>query len=514
MLIEAQSIPEEKVIETDVCIVGAGAAGVTLAKEFMGGPFRVALIESGNLDFETDTQNLYKGENLGHSYRPLDAVRLRYLGGTTNHWGGNCRPLDASDFEEREWIPHSGWPFPKTELDPYYERAQPILQLGPYAYTPKSWETGQNPPLPFKGKRLTTAMFQQRRTNFGQVYRSELDKAGNITTYLNANVIDIDTNETASKATRLRIATLEGNRFWIRARIFVLATGGIEVPRLLLLSNRIQKVGLGNQNDLVGRFFLEHPILHVGTIALSNPGTSTSLYEKRDVNDFVVKGFLTPSIETQRELKLLNFGMRPSLVRRSRISKGVASYKVLRKGFHEREVPDDFFTHLSNVIREIDEVYESRGKGQHKALGVRYWQECAPNPLSRVTLNTDKDALGMSRVSLDWRLTDMDKNSMRQALKLVGEEVGRAGIGRLHLAYDSDELWSERIAGSAHHMGTTRMSDDPRKGVVDRDAKVHGIGNLYIASSSVFPVTGHVNPTLTIVALSVRLADHIKERMA
>ena len=442
---------------------------------------------------------------------------MRYLGGSTNHWGGTCRPLDTSDFEEREWITHSGWPFPKIKFDPYYERAQPIAQLGPYAYDIKPWETEQDPQLPLAGDRLITAIFQKSPpTQFGAVYRSELDKADNVTTYLNANITDIDTNETAIKVTRLRIATLEGNRFWIRGRIFVLAAGGIEVPRLLLLSNRVQKAGLGNQNDLVGRFFLEHPVLHPGTITLTNPSITTSLYEKHAVNNTVVQGFLTPTLETQRERKLLNFGARLVHVSSSKISRGVASYKILRKGFNEWEVPDDFFTHLYNVITEMDDVYANRnpGKGQKMVLSIKYWQESTPNPESRVTLNAEKDALGKRRTSLDWRLTEMDKNTMRQALNMVGEELGRAGIGRLNLAYDFDELWSDRVAGSYHHMGTTRMNDDPRKGVVDRNTKVHGISNLYIASSSVFPVTGHANPTLTIIALSVRLADHIKELMA
>lgn len=517
MLIDARSIPEGKVIEADVCVIGAGAAGITIAKEFIGGPVQIALIESGNLEFDVDTQNLYKGENIGHSYFPLDACRFRYLGGTTNAWGGTCRPLDASDFERREWIPYSGWPFPKAELDPYYERAQPILQLGAYEYSSKPWETEQDRPLPLEGDRLITAIFQKSPpTNFGQVYRSELEKAVNVTTYLNANVIDIETNATASEATRLRIATLVGNRFWMRGRIFVLATGGIEVPRLLLVSNRVQKSGLGNQHDLVGRFFLEHAILFAGSIALSNSNTSTSLYEKHAINDAVVEGFLTPTLRAQRENKLLSFGARPVLVQADRVSKGIESYKILRRGLQEGQLPENFFTHLYNVIKEIDDVYESRGRGkdQGRILGLKYWQECVPNPESRVMLSTEKDALGTYRANLDWRLTDMDMNNMRQALNIIGEELGRVGIGRLHLAADFDELWSDRVGGSYHHMGTTRMSDDPRKGVVDGDARIHGIANLYVASSSVFPVTGHANPTLTIVALAVRLADHIKELMA
>ena len=161
MLVDARTVPANKVIETDVCIVGAGAAGITLAREFIGKPFRVCLLESGGFDFEESTQDLYRGNNAGF-HVPLSVARLRYFGGSTNHWGSYCRPLDEIDFETRDWVPHSGWPFKKSELDPYYDRAQSICQLGPYRYDPQFWQTQAGAPLPLAGDRVVTSIFQMR----------------------------------------------------------------------------------------------------------------------------------------------------------------------------------------------------------------------------------------------------------------------------------------------------------------------------------------------------------------
>ncbi len=259
MFVDAHTVLPGTLIEADVCIVGAGAAGTTLARELIGTHFEVCLLESGGLEFDQHTQSLYRGENVGFPYYSLDAVRLRYFGGTTNHWMGACRPLDPIDFESRPWVPYSGWPFDKSHLDPFYIRAHSICQLGPYEYDPATWETEENPQLPILGGRVATAMCQNSPpTRFGQVYREEIKRAPNIQTYLFANVVKIETSSTAQKVVRIHVATLQGNKFWVSARLFILATGAIENPRLLLASNEVQSTGLGNKNDLVGRFFMEH----------------------------------------------------------------------------------------------------------------------------------------------------------------------------------------------------------------------------------------------------------------
>jgi choline dehydrogenase-like flavoprotein len=280
VLIDARTLAENTTVTTDICIVGAGAAGITLAREFSGKSFRVCLLESGGLEFENETQSLYAGEIVGLPYIPLEIARLRYFGGTTNHWGGFCQPLDESDFESREWIPHSGWPFSKSHLDPFYERAQSILELGPFRYEAEAWETESDRRLPFMGQGVITKMVQfSSPTRFGRVYRNEIAQAENIRTYLHANVIEIEATKDVQAVTRLRVACLQGNRFWVSGKLFILAAGGIENARLLLLSNKLQRGGLGNQNDLVGRFFMDHIGLRSGITLLSDPQIKTNLYQ-------------------------------------------------------------------------------------------------------------------------------------------------------------------------------------------------------------------------------------------
>jgi choline dehydrogenase-like flavoprotein len=515
MLVDARTIPANKIIETDVCIVGAGAAGITLAKEFIGKPFRACLLESGGFEFDEKTQDLYKGEIAGF-YIPLNVMRLRYFGGTTNHWGNYCRPLDEMDFEARDWVPHSGWPFKKFQLDSYYERAQSICQLGPFAYEPEFWETKTSPRLPFVGDRVVTSIFQVREppVRFGTVYREEIVKADNITTFLYANALNIETDIMARTVTRLRVGCLQGNNFWVKAKLFILAAGAIENARLLLLSNDVSKVGLGNQNGLVGRFFMSHALCQPALCLPSDVLLPTTLYlpSKPAVDGLRINGHLSLSAETQRRHKLLNFNaaLFPVAI------PGLLSLKRLRQWEFDTLAKD-----LRNIIADMDGVARAayskifNGVIPVEAFSLTCAIEQAPNPASRVTLTSERDAFGKLRVRLDWRLTAVEKNTLMRSLEILGAELGRAGLGRVRIDLeDRNDAWPGFVGDAGHHIGTTRMHVDPKQGVVDKNCRMHGISNLFLAGSSVFPTCGHANPTLTIIALALRLADHLKGIMA
>lgn len=564
MFIDARTLPEDTLIEYDICIVGAGAAGITLARELVGQPYRVCLLESGGLDFDEITQSLYTGENVGVPYFPLDNSRVRYHGGSTNLWGGTCRPLDDIDFEDRSWMPYSGWPITKAELDPYYERAQKVCKLGPYKYDFADWEDElrrlQRRNIPFQGNELVTYIFQvmpRTHLRFGEVYKAELERAPNINTYLHLNVVEIETNDTAQAVTRLRVACLEGNKFWVSAKTFIMACGGIENPRLLLVSNKVQSTGLGNQYDLVGRFFMEHPYLRTGKVLFSKPN---ALYpsdpkQKIQVQENRIMAALALSKAVQEREQILNFAVRFVPV----FPEWLKAYQRIRNGTWQEKGADShfpsFINDLNKVIANLDQVIArawAKQKVKNPPFPQRFFEthlisEQAPNPDSRITLSSERDKLGLNRVNLDWRLTPIDKYTIQRSQQILGEELARTGLGQLQieLAYDdvswqslmqrSQQVLEEKFApsgseqfeirlhedsywqtlrGSYHHMGTTRMSNNPKQGVVNEHSQVHGINNLYIAGSSVFPTGGLSNPTLTIVALSVRLADHIKERMS
>lgn len=529
MLIDSRNIPEGTRVESDICIIGAGAAGITLAREFSGTQYRVCLLESGGLDYDKDTQELYKGENIGFPYYELDALRLRYFGGTTNHWGGACRPLDEIDFAKRSWVPDSGWPFDKSHLDPFYMRAHSVTQLGPYDYSLDEWMSQEKPKLPFNENLLTTAMFRGNPLRFGQVYRDEIKNAPNIQTYLFANVTNIASNSDGNNIDRLHVATLAGNKFSVSSKIIILATGGIENPRILLASNDVHKNGLGNQFDIVGRYFMEHLSAPAAILFPSDPDTPMGLYSGQLNKQRVVGyGYLTLPEKIIKQEELLNIrafiNKMPRQEALTSVSNGVASADAILEAMREARMADDFDNHLVNVLSDFDEVaiysyqkFFRRELRKKPTYYLNYHIEQAPNPESRVTLSSERDRLDLPRVQLAWRFGDLEKRTLKRANDIIAQELGRTGIGNLRLTLTDPETgWPSVLRGARgawHQMGTTRMHPDPKHGVVDESCKVHGISNLYIAGSSVFPASGYTNPTLTIVALSIRLADQIKREL-
>ena len=529
MFIDARSISKNTAIDTDVCIIGAGAAGITLAREFARHSFRVCLLESGGLEFENETQALARGQITGRPYYPLEATRLRFFGGTTNHWGGACRPPDRIGFESRAWVPHSGWPFTRSDLVPFYKRAHSILELGPFAYAGKDWESAERPQAVFRAGTLTSAVLQlSSPTRFGQVYREEVRSAANIDTYLHANVLEIETNESARTATRLRVSSLERNDFFVTARLYVVATGGIENARLLLLSNRFNRRGLGNQHDLVGRYFMDHPIADWGKAGIIAPSGFPLPFYDEDAEVEIVRagvdqkanlwGFITPTEHLMRHEKLLNCGIAVRPIDLPDAT-GVVSARYIKNSIARGKWPDNFGEHIGKVVADIDDItflacQKLTGNETPTMLEITYWAEPCPNPDSRVRLSTERDAFGQQQVALDWQLTDLDKNNMRRILQTLATELGRSGLGRLGVNPTVwNDNWGSLLEGSYHHMGTTRMHKNPEQGVTDANCRVHGVSNVYIAGSSLFPTSGHANPTITIVALALRLADHIKQKM-
>ncbi len=520
MLRDARELDDAGTIECDLCIVGGGAAGITIARSFIGGRHKVCLLESGGLDFEDEVQALYQGQNVGLAYFDLDICRLRFLGGSTNHWAGRCRPLDELDFAARPWVPLSGWPIDRAELEPFYRQAQELCQLGAYDYTPEPWlEPGQQV-LPFDPAKLTSRVWQfSPPTMFGEVYRAELESAANLDVLLHASVVEIVTSEGGALVQNVAFATLAGQRGTVRARAYVLACGGLENPRILLVS------GFGERLDMVGRCFMEHPHMNAARALVTDPAV-LSFYTRGQgggrAQGLEVVGCLNLSPERQQAEQVLNFD---ALFTVDNI--GDSGYAALRRIWNaaeRRAWPDDLASDLWQALLDIDDT----AAGLMGRFGIREYRadnasflmwcsaEAAPNPDSRIVLGEERDALGLPRIALDWRLTELDKRSLQAGHQAVAEELGRTGLGRLQIdEWLTADLttWTAALEGGHHHIGTTRKSADPATGVVDAAGRVHGTANLYVAGSSVFPTCGSANPTLTIVALALRLATHLQETL-
>ena len=531
MFVDARTLPHGAQVRTDLCIIGAGAAGITIAREFIGKPLEVCVLESGGLAFDAETQGLAGGRNVGFPYYVLETTRLRVFGGTTEHWTGLSRPLEESDFEVRDWVRESGWPFQRSHLEPYYQRAHPICQLGAYDYRVEPWETARSPRLPLGGDRLLTSMLRRSPpTRFGQVYHDEIERAGNVQVYLRANVGQIELTPTGRAVDYLEVVCFTGARLRVRARAYVLATGGLENPRLLLASTGVASNGVGNDHDLVGRYFMEHPGVFGAVFLPTNPALPLKLYKG---NSAVPQGFLCPSAETQRRERVLNFrifvGAAPELdVMRASID-GVRAAHALIESARRAKLDDAFGIHVRQVAADLEEeaLYAYKAFFRRDERLQAYWlpmgMEQEPNPNSRVMLTDERDSLGMPRIALDWRLGELEERTFHRGVEILASEVGRMSLGRVKLLPDNvipagsglhsrsrAAGWPRSIQGQYHHMGTTRMARDPKHGVVNEDCRVHGIENLFIGGSSVFPTVGYTNPTLTIVAMSLRLADHLK----
>jgi choline dehydrogenase-like flavoprotein len=516
MLIDARSLESGTTLEADVGVIGAGAAGITIARELAGRGLTVCVIESGGLEREAATQDLCAGEVVGLPYYPLDATRLRYLGGSTNHWAGGCRPLDPVDFEQRDWVPHSGWPFGREELDPFYARAHEICRLDDATYESDRWEASIGPRLP-PGERIVPKLFRTRPTRFATQFRADLENAPNVRLYHHANVIEIVPVDGVRRVERLRVACLEGPVLEVRARAFVLATGGIENARLLLLSNTVRPRGLGNDRDLVGRFFMDHFGFDGGVFLPADPYVRFGLYRRFQArpDGAPMRAAWSPAPATLRQERILSLAswLMP-----------VWPEPALKLRALRAEGPDSGFRHfvrqLGRVLADLDDTAPAairrwrRGRFPVEYFRLDYQCEQAPNPDSRVTLADARDPLGCPRARLDWRLTELDRRSVARATEIFGQELGRAGLGRIRFVLeDSGNGWPASLTGGHHHMGTTRMHQDPRQGVVDADGRVHGLSNLFVAGSSVFPTAGCAHPTLTIVALAVRLAHHLEREL-
>jgi choline dehydrogenase-like flavoprotein len=531
MLIDSHKIPEGKIIETDVCIVGAGVAGITLAQEFIGEQISVGLFECGDLKPDNETQSFFWGKTIGHPYYPLDMTRSCGFGGSAHRWnidlltgdfGVRLHPLDAIDFTEREWVPNSGWPFGKSYLDPFYVRAQVVCKIGPYFYGAGDWEDpDKTPRLRFKGDRVQTTIFQfADRMTFIKDYFHAIDKADDINIYTHANVIDIKTDEKAKVVKSLRLKCSTGKSFSVKAKLYILALGAIETARVLLNSNKVQKNGLGNQNDLIGRYFMEHPHLWSGRYIPSRPELvrKTGLYRLHWNNGTPIMGKLTINHRLQQSQRLLNYcvSIHPEIHKpRSNIVPDwdVVSWPLLdaKNPLEERKSLNRYETALRKSHRMLSRFYR-KFKPPEIYFKLNHMTEQIPNPDSRLFLIEEKDALGRRRVCLDWRLSSVDISSIIQSQEIIDKELQKSGLGRLQIDLESNEP-PEGLQGGWHHMGTTRMHLNPKKGVVNENGKIHGISNLFIAGPSVFPTCGYANPVLTIVALSIRLADHIKSEI-
>lgn len=540
MLMDAHTFSSNEPICTDLCIIGAGPAGITIAKEYLNTSVSLCLVESGGWEFDANAQSLSEGTVVGDPYPPFTQTRWRQVGGSAHLWeaqydyqeyGFRCIPLDDIDFEKRDWIPYSGWPFPRAHLDPFYSRAHKVCQIGPYTYDLQDWTDAKAQPLTLSDPMVTKISQYGSRNPFTGEYCEEVKQADHVSVLVHATVTHLETDTDGNTITTAYIRTLSGNTLQIKAKAFVLAGGGIENARLLLLSHQQQPNGLGNHHDLVGRFFMERPMVACGVLRpfSRNLFDQTALYDIRKTRGTRVLAYLALSEAVIRQEKLMNNG---ALLFPKPLDRQMQASRSLRKGstsLRKGKFPETL-THLTQVALGMDYLIQAgvwasirklpglrRGgwsylpleKQRFSQFELIYQIEQAPDPNNRVVLGVQCDRLNQPQAEVHWKLNPIDLDTIHRVQVIWQETLKQSRIGKLQLWTETGALKFEKPA-IHHHMGTTRMHPDPKQGVVDENGRLHSIANLYITGSSVFPTAGYANPTLTIVALAIRLADHLK----
>lgn len=497
MLIDAKELNADSVIETDVVIAGAGIAGIALARQLGDAGMQVAVLESGGEAPEMRTQSLYSGPTTlsgpGNDARELDdymiSSRVRCFGGSGNAWGGKCAPLDPVDFETRDWIPHSGWPMSRAALQPFYDRASALVGLPSFGSGPDAMFGTADPLL---GTRSATLAIRPRcystcsgllpDGSFASYKKAAADHA-RVKVYLHANATSIRMNATGRHVDALQVTELDGRKHTARGRLYILATGGIENVRLLLASNDVHREGIGNHSDWLGRAFQGHTVISQDDspeLSLLRAAIELGRYNNQ-----------------QRAAPHAVIGLSDSAQRRHRTVNFTATLTE----------PDQKADAQPVVAALAQRLCDAPAATRRNAY---FMIEHTPNRDSRLTLLPDqRDELGMPRVRLDMRYGEIEFETFGSMVERFAAELGRLELGRLRWSGRRDRLVASMSSPSRHHMGATRMARSPRDGVVDEHCRVHGVDNLFVAGSSVFPTSGIANPTLTLLALAVRLGDHL-----
>jgi choline dehydrogenase-like flavoprotein len=546
MLIDSSSVATSAVIEADICIIGAGPAGISLAREFIGSSLRVVLLESGNFEDDQHIQELSQGA-VNSQYFSANALaegRTRRFGGTPNRWCyttepgdgrryARCLPPETLDFESHADEPSLCWPVSFDQLRPFFEKAQKVWNGGRFDYEVDAWACGLRP-IETPNGQLSTRICQHGPNDvFILRYRDDLLSADNLDVYITCTAVALESKGNSGEVRNLVVARSDGRAFSVVARIYILACGGVENVQLLLSSDMTQPGKRGNRHDNIGRYVTDHPEFRMGCIfpTHSDVYEKIALYDIRRVGQQMVSGFLTISTEVKRSEKLLNMSV---ALTPQRAGFGTGAHRAmdsLAASIRRREAPTRIFADILSIVSspfdavaflrnsKTESYGEYRGgwsrpdADRQEFRGIELWSafEQTPQRDNKLSLTSDRDWLGRNKLQFDHCWSKVDRENIQRSITIFTEQTEAAGLGCVQRWAPLEGHSRPRFSGLHHPMGGTRMHVDPRFGAVDEDCLVHGLCNVYLAGSSVFTTgVGYANPTLTLLALAMRLADHLK----
>jgi choline dehydrogenase-like flavoprotein len=515
----------DRAITADVAIVGTGACGLAMAKSFLEKGLSVAMLETGGLERSAEGESLTKADLRG-TLPVWIRSRSRFLGGSTNSWGGNNSPLDPVDFD-RDWVPQAQWPIGLAELQPYVAEVHDLFHLGPADFTVEFWKE-RLPRLKdrvlFEGSdRVGTKIIQRTHVgHLGQSLERMIDAAHLLSVYLHAHVTRIDMDVNEENVAGLEVTSLDGTRkVAVHADHYVLA-GGPENSRLLLASRHENPAGVGNAHDQVGKWWIGH---HSSLRGWIEPAADLdwSFYDSSDhpVGEIRVYGALHINEATQRRERMLNSAailenFNPMKAFNNRARTIAALKGAMGRSSESLEVQQIDADLATGALRDVStatklalsEVARTRS-GKPARIGVRNWCEQIPHPDNRVELSDELDSFGTPKMRIVSNLYPEDRDNLRKAFDLLGDEFEKFGYGKWISDFPEGDAWPAGTINTSHFMGGTRMSSSPNDGVVNEYGRVHGMDNLWIAGGSVFPTAGVSMVTYTAVLLALRTAQRI-----
>jgi choline dehydrogenase-like flavoprotein len=505
-----------------VVVVGSGAAGIPLALWLADHGHQVVLLESGgdvrDRHAISAAADLNHGEVQGQRYAGLDDGRGRVLGGATQLWVGQCMRLFDLNLRRRPWLACSGWPLELADLDAAYAAAEGFLDVSGRGYDEARWADWPTlPPVGWNPDHLVHSFTEfSRRMHLGTAHRERMARHSNLWVVLHATASRVRVD--AGRTTGVDVLSAGGRTLGIAARTVVLAAGTIENTRLLQLSDP-SGVGLGDGREHTGRYLQDHPIVHTAEVLPADWAYVQDRYVglRRAGRRLWPKVRLAPKAQERHEL--LDAA---AVFEHSHHCSGLDSARRLTAALRHRTAPEpaDVARATAAAPELARALYRRQVRRLHstgrrpRQVRLEVWVEQAPKPSRRVTLADSRDALGLRRPLVAWSCDAEELETTRQLTRWVAEDLARLGIARVRElpAMTDDDAWRATVRDGFHPAGTTRMSADHRGGVVDPDLQVHGVGGLYVVGGSVFPTSGYANPTLTIVALALRLAQHIHRK--
>lgn len=502
--------------DCDVVIVGSGAAGISLALELSKSGIHSILLEGGDNSFTEESQDCYKGLSSGHNLPfGLSGSRLRFFGGSTNCWAGGCGELDDQDFLNRSWISSSGWPINKEDLNAYYHRAADFLQIDINRIRKPSEIAG----LPTLDGFELRSLEYTPKVRFSEAFGGLLKKNSLIKVLINANLTKINRSANGDSVLSIKIESFRGAKSLVKGKFYVLACGGVENPRILLNSEDLNFHAFGNHTDMVGRFFCDHPIAPCATVIGEQGEVHEMKWEERafwkpNKSGQISAPFYRMPYHLQEKYKILNAAIQFHLQDPELGDAEIAAWQI-KNYFNDSKEFSLSTKDMLAIAESPIELIQSIRNRQLKAglrIAMRFQIEQAPNAESRIMLVDDRDSLGIRRIKLSWKFSEIERRTVDVLTAYTAKCLQDQKIGTLKFDKELVEHMTDLprdLRGGQHHSCTTRMASTDKEGVVDSNLRVFHTKNLFICGSSVFPTNGWVNPTMTIIALSIRLASHL-----